>query len=78
MVTKRPPSPARVFILILILVISFWSAERQASAETIDLATFFSGHLIATGKFKNFRDGSNRGVKCDKDDLARRSLLVCL
>jgi hypothetical protein len=65
MATKCPPAPIRVFTLILILVISIWTAERQASAETIDLATFFSGHLIATGKFKNFRDGSNRGVKVD-------------
>ena len=39
--------------------------SRFAQEKSRDLATFFSGHLTATGQFQNFHDGSTRGVRVD-------------
>lgn len=36
-----------------------------ASAGPMNLSTFFSGHLVATGDVKNYTDGKTRTVKVD-------------
>lgn len=48
-----------------VLAASVIISPAFAQEKSRDLATFFSGHLIATGKFQNHLDGSARGVRVD-------------
>ena len=47
------------------LAASVIASPAFAQEKTGDLATFLSGHLTATGQFKNYLDGSTRGVRVD-------------
>ncbi|WP_026608433.1 DUF3833 family protein [Methylocapsa acidiphila] len=48
-----------------VLAASVGASPLSAQEKSRDLATFFSGHLTATGKFQNHLDGSARGVRVD-------------
>ncbi|WP_171015240.1 DUF3833 family protein [Methylocystis sp. B8] len=45
------------------LLAAIISCPAFAEEKSRDLATFFSGRLTAKGEFKNFHDGSTRGVR---------------
>ena len=49
----------------VLLAASAIASPAFAQEKSRDLATFFSGHLTATGQFVNNRDGSTRGVGAD-------------
>ena len=49
----------------VLLAASVIASPAFAQEKTGDLATFLSGHLTATGQFKNYRDGSTRGVRVE-------------
>lgn len=53
----------RHFSLAALLAATIISCPAFAEEKSHDLATFFSGRLTAKGKFKNFHDGSTRGVR---------------
>jgi hypothetical protein len=55
------PRGYRIAVLSAVSVASLASAEDQSR----DLATFFGGHLTATGQFQNYGDGSTRGLRVD-------------
>ncbi|NUJ79374.1 DUF3833 family protein [Methylocystis sp. FS] len=55
----------RHFSLVALFAASLISCPAFAEGKAHDLATFFSGRLTAKGKFKNFHDGSTRGVRVD-------------
>lgn len=50
---------------VLLAAVSVIASPAFAQEKSRDLATFFSGHLTATGQFKNYHDGSTRGVRVD-------------
>ena len=49
----------------VLLAASVIASPAFAQEKSRDLATFLSGHLTATGQFKNYLDGSTRGVRVD-------------
>ena len=49
----------------VLLAASVIASSVFAQEKSRDLATFFSGHLTATGQFQNYLDGSTRGVRVD-------------
>ena len=51
---------SRFAVLLAAFVIA---SPAIAQEKSRDLATFLSGHLTATGQFKNYHDGSTRGVR---------------
>ncbi len=53
---------ARLAVLLAASVVALPVSAREKSR---DLETFFRGHLTATGKFRNYQDGSTRGVRVD-------------
>lgn len=55
----------RTCLVHVALVLCLLGIAPPARAESKDFATFFTGHLVATGNFKNFRDGSTRGIRTD-------------
>lgn len=50
---------------VLLLGASVIASPGFALENSRDLATYFGGHLTATGQFQNFYDGSARGVRVD-------------
>jgi hypothetical protein len=50
---------------VLLAAVSVVASPAFAKEKSRDLATFFSGHLTATGQFQNYHDGSTRGVRVD-------------
>jgi hypothetical protein len=50
---------------VLLAAVSVVASPAFAQEKSRDLATFFSGHLTATGQFQNYHDGSTRGVRVD-------------
>jgi hypothetical protein len=55
----------RHFSLAVVFAAAIISCPAFSEEKSHDLATFFSGRLTAKGKFKNFHDGSTRGVRVD-------------
>jgi hypothetical protein len=51
--------------IALLLAASVIASPAFAQEKSLDLASFFSGHLTATGQFRNYLDGSTRGVRVD-------------
>ena len=53
---------------VVVLALTMWvwpGSSVSARAATLDLATFFSGHLTASGKFQNFSDGTTLKINVD-------------
>jgi hypothetical protein len=49
----------------VLLAASVIASPAFAQEKSRDLATFFSGHLTATGQFQNYLESSTRGVRVD-------------
>ena len=65
----------RHFSLAVVFAAAIISCPAFSEEKSHDLATFFSGRLTAIGKFKNFHDGSTRGVRSDIRRSARWKLV---
>jgi hypothetical protein len=49
----------------VLLAASANASPAFTQEKSRDLATFLSGHLTASGQFRNYHDGSTRGVQVD-------------